>query len=362
MALLAGSRCFQVCFQIRILIERYSSHAKINAHMSISCTNAKISLIVPVYNAEPTLKRCLNSILLQGDENLEILIVNDGSTDGSQHVIDQFVSMYPGQIRTIQTPNQGQGKTQNLGLEAATGSYVGFVDSDDYLAPDYFKVVRGLLSGKPDMLVISYHRHYQKKPGFFERRYPFTKPYPTECTSLQQRPEILCHTEGAAWMRLVKTEVVQNNTQLRFSSSPIALDVEFSSKLFLHLDSVIYTTKPLYNYVITNSSANFGTINKQSFVAVIDSICKYYHHHNQFHRYFHELEILVIKHLVVSNIRRLRSAKYENKFQLFMELRDELLNRFPDFQRNKYLQEEPYFVRAAVAMTKQYPSALRAIF
>lgn len=330
--------------------------------MSDTVNNSKISLIVPVYNAVQTIERCLNSILHQEDRNLEIIIINDGSTDGSQGIIDQFAKKYPDQIRAIETPNQGQGKTQNLGLEAATGSYVGFVDSDDYLTSNYFQEVRALLAGQPDMLVISYHRHYQKKPGFFERRYPFTKPYPAECTSLKQRPEILCHTEGAAWMRLVKTQVIQNNTYLRFSSSPIALDVEFSSKLFLHLDSVMYTTKPLYNYVITNSSANFGAINTQSFITVMDSICSYYHGHNQFQQYFHELEILVIKHLVVSNIRRLRSAKYENKFQLFMELRDELIRRFPDFQRNKYLKEEPYFVRAAVAMTKQYPSALKPIF
>ena len=166
--------------------------------MSTSVNSSKISLIVPVFNAEQTLTRCLNSIVEQGDQNLEIIIINDGSKDGSQGVIDDFVNSYPDQIRAIQTPNQGQGKTQNLGLEAATGSYVGFVDSDDYLTSDYFQVVRALLASQPDMLVISYHRHYQNKPGFFERRYPFTKPYPSERTSLKQRPEILCHTEGAA--------------------------------------------------------------------------------------------------------------------------------------------------------------------
>lgn len=330
--------------------------------MMNSNQNIKITLIVPVYNAHKTLPRCLDSILSQQDKNLELILINDGSTDNSPAILEAYSRQFPKQIRVYHTVNQGQGVTQNLGLELATGDYVGFVDSDDYLEPNYFQGVRELLVSQPDMLVISHKRKYEKKPGFFERRYPFTKPYPAECTSLKQRPDILCHTEGAAWMRLVKTQVIQNNAHLRFSSSPIALDVEFSSKLFLHLNSVIYTTKPLYNYVVTNSSANFGAIHTPGFVSVIDSICSYYHRQNQFQQYYHEIEILVIKHLVVSNIRRLRAARYKNKFQLFMELRSELIKRFPDFQRNKYLKDEPYFVQAAVAITKKYPKAFKAIF
>ena len=95
-----------------------------------------ISLIVPIYNAEKYLKKCIDSICAQTYENLQIILVNDGSTDDSKAIIDQYVKMDP-RIVAIHKQNAGVSEARNTGLDAATGDYVCFSDADDFLMPDY---------------------------------------------------------------------------------------------------------------------------------------------------------------------------------------------------------------------------------
>lgn len=330
--------------------------------MTKPISNVKITLIVPVYNAQKTLPRCLDSILHQNDYNMELILINDGSTDGSQSILENYLLKFPDQIRLLHTENNGQGMARNKGLELTTGEYVGFVDSDDYLSPDYFKVVREWLSSNPDMLVFSYQRHYSTQPDFYERNYPFTKNYPWETTNLRRHPEILCHTEGAPWMRLVRTSIFRQYQDLRFSASPIAQDVEFNSKLFLQLDAVKYCNKPLYNYVVNRSSATFKTENISWFSTLLDSVCAYYERHNQFEKYSDELEILFVKHLLISNFRRLKKSGSSHNIEVLDELRTKLLERFPRFHKNKYLRQEPLYVRVAVKMTYHIPWWTKIVF
>ena len=92
----------------------------------------KVSIIIPVYNVEKYLKRCLDSVCNQAYENLEILIVNDGSKDGSLKICNEYANKYSN-IKLLNQENQGLSESRNNGLKAATGEYVMFVDSDDWL-------------------------------------------------------------------------------------------------------------------------------------------------------------------------------------------------------------------------------------
>lgn len=96
----------------------------------------KVSLIVPVYNTSKYLEKCINSLINQTLKDIEIIIINDGSTDNSEKIIKKFNDK---RIKYIAKQNEGIGKTRNLGIEKATGEYLAFVDSDDYLSIDFCK-------------------------------------------------------------------------------------------------------------------------------------------------------------------------------------------------------------------------------
>ena len=99
-----------------------------------------ISVIVPVYNVEPYLRKCLDSILVQTYRDLEILTIDDGSTDGSGRICDEYAGK-DDRIKVSHTENRGLSAARNLGLDNATGDWVGFVDSDDWIEPDMYEVL-----------------------------------------------------------------------------------------------------------------------------------------------------------------------------------------------------------------------------
>ena len=99
-----------------------------------------VSIIVPVYNAEDYLHRCLDSLLSQTLEDLEIIAVDDGSSDGSSGILDSYAGK-DNRVKVIHVRNGGVSKARNLGLDVARGEYFGFVDSDDWVDPDMFEVL-----------------------------------------------------------------------------------------------------------------------------------------------------------------------------------------------------------------------------
>ena len=99
----------------------------------------EVSVIVPVYNVERYLTQCLDSLVNQTLEAIEIIVVNDGTKDNSQSIIDQFQAQYPSKIRSFFKTNGGLGDARNFGMQKATGEYIGFVDSDDYVEHDMYQ-------------------------------------------------------------------------------------------------------------------------------------------------------------------------------------------------------------------------------
>ena len=108
--------------------------------MRSECNTPLISVIVPVYQVERYLRECLDSVLAQTYVNLEIIVVDDGSTDSSPRIVSEYASK-DARIRRFTQPNQGLSSARNTGLEHASGEYILFVDSDDVLSPDHVKVL-----------------------------------------------------------------------------------------------------------------------------------------------------------------------------------------------------------------------------
>lgn len=116
----------------------------------------KFSIIIPIYNAEATLRRCLDSLVGQQFSDYELLLINDGSADGSDAICREYAAAYP-KIRYFTKENGGVSSARNLGLSQAHGEYVLFVDSDDYVAKDYFAVISETLAHEmPELLMFGY--------------------------------------------------------------------------------------------------------------------------------------------------------------------------------------------------------------
>ena len=121
-------------------------------------TEPKVSVIVPVYNVAPYLDQCMESLVNQTYRNLEIVVVNDGSTDDSPRICEEW-SRRDSRVVLVNKQNAGLGEARNTGMEHATGEYVGFVDSDDYVDRDFYRrMVKAALDNDSDVVQCNYYR------------------------------------------------------------------------------------------------------------------------------------------------------------------------------------------------------------
>lgn len=118
--------------------------------MSCSTSSGRVSVIVPIYNVETYLPKCLDSLVAQTYADIEIIAVDDGSTDGSASILDDYAARYP-RIRAVHIANGGVSHARNVGLDLATGEYIGFVDSDDWVDIDMYELMVTAMTDDVDM-------------------------------------------------------------------------------------------------------------------------------------------------------------------------------------------------------------------
>lgn len=137
----------------------------------------QLSVIVPVYNGERYIAACLQSLISQWVEGVEIIVVNDGSNDGTEDIVDaEFgAALAQGYLRHIRTPNSGVSAARNLGLDEAKGEYVAFVDADDLVASNYLATILSATAGKPDMIEFGYRTIDHDDVPFGEAAYIHTR-------------------------------------------------------------------------------------------------------------------------------------------------------------------------------------------
>ena len=127
----------------------------------ISSNVIKVSVIVPVYNVDKYLRKCLDSLVNQTLKEIEIIVINDGSTDGSQRIIDEYQNTYPDIIRGFIKSNGGLSDARNYGLPFCRGEYIGFVDSDDYVDKRMYELMYTKASeDDSDMVTCDYYMVY----------------------------------------------------------------------------------------------------------------------------------------------------------------------------------------------------------
>jgi len=325
--------------------------------------NLLLSIIVPVYNAENTLYTCLVSILNQDTSDCQIVIINDGSTDSSQKIIEDFASKFQNVRHYCLPENQGIGKTRNLGIKHSSGKYITFVDADDYVSQNYIECIKSnIIDMDLDMLVLSYHRTYTRKKYIYEKFYKFSSwDLFNQKISPSLYPEMIYKLEVASWLRVIKRSILENNEQLCFSDRNSAEDLEASLKWYLKIQNVLVTDEKLYHYVIRPNSLNFNKNQVLDFEKILKNVCDFYIQNDEFTRYFAELEYIFTQHLLISNLLRLMINKDEGNQFKFDLLRNSLLQYFPNYKNNIYLKKAPINIRFVIYLTYKYPRLFKVI-
>lgn len=213
----------------------------------------KFSVIIPVYKSEDTLNRCVDSLLKQNRTDAEIILVNDGSPDSSAEICRKYDDSYPN-VKYIEKENGGVSTARNVGLRAATGDYILFVDSDDWVADDYFDTIAEVLESYPyDFIQFSQtavcgETVKQKAIPDFDSR---------------NKGEIIHKIAEDMWRKHINTptakvfkrEIIERNNISFLESLEVGEDRTFNIEYLLNVESFRALKKPLYTLSLENSDS-----------------------------------------------------------------------------------------------------------
>lgn len=217
-----------------------------------------VSVIVPIYNVEQYLAKCLDSILDAKQGDFDVVLVNDGSTDRSAEIAQQYVARYPHIFKLITQPNGGLSMARNTGLEHTRAEWIIFLDSDDYISPEGFdSVLTALKSSASDVVIYNIDKYYEDS-GVIENIYQVPNPFAGK-GPLDSRDYIAGIFQNrlfnfvTAWDKAYRRACLER-LSMRFIPGRIYEDVPFTFTLFLHGIKVEYLDDVVIYYRIRRGS------------------------------------------------------------------------------------------------------------
>lgn len=258
----------------------------------------KVSIIIPVYNVKKYLRQCLDSVVNQTLQDIEIICVDDGSTDGSEHIIDEYAAK-DNRVLVIHKANAGYGHTMNRGLDVASGEYIGIVESDDFTDSIMFEMLYNKAKDLDVNIV---------KSDYFDY-YSFGESYHKVYQKINDEKEMLninddfsiVNTSASIWSAIYRREFLIDKN-IRFSETPGASyqDTAFCVKCLLAADKIAYLRKAFLRYRRDNINSSVHSKNK------IYCICDEYEEINNYIKKY------------MNNDFKLLSIIQESKFSRYM--------------------------------------------
>lgn len=312
--------------------------------------NPKISIIVPVYNVEQYLSKCIDSILNQTFKDFELILINDGSTDKSGDICD-FYKQKDKRIKVIHKNNEGVAKTRNVGIANANAEYIGFIDSDDWIENDMYEILYKLcIDNNLDIINCSSKIHYPNRTivnGGHDFRIYDNKEGMKKLLEGEIYDECL-------WTKLIKKELI---AELRFKENMIYEDTEFSYKMFKKAKKIGAIGLAKYNYIKRENSIMDRAIKDINIDAVLiyDEICK------DIKMYYPELTFLALYKLANSSMVTLNLICKDN-FNInkdkYHKVR-KILNKY--FKYVIKIEQYPLSVKVLLCSLKIHPYLYRGL-
>ena len=279
-----------------------------------------VTIIVPVYNVEKYLKKCIDSLVNQTYKNLEIILVNDGSTDNSPNICDES-SKADKRVKVIHKENGGLSDARNTGIAVARGDYITFLDSDDYaellMIERAMKVVK---KTNPDIVIWNYYVDYADKTemiykskvasginGYYSKE-NFQK------ISLSEKTIVLL---GYAWNKLYKAEIINKKHHLFTKGLSLVEDIVFNAPILEDVDSIFFMNQPFVHYMQRPRETlgakfydNFFEMKKLALVAIEELLINWGYSHDEVSEIINFSGFNALK----ETIRLLtKSSNYDNK-------------------------------------------------
>lgn len=237
--------------------------------------NPKVSIVIPVYNAASALRRCLDSVLKQEFTDFELLLMDDGSSDESPAILDEYAGK-DSRIRLVHKNNSGVSDTRNQALDLARGTYVQFLDADDWIAPEATKLmVRAMEQKKADLVVTDFYRvvgeHVSHKGDIEEDSLMDLQ---TFAGHMMENPADFYY--GVIWNKLYSRQIIEEN-QIRMDPEVSwCEDFLFNMEYLLHCRGIFALQVPVYYYVKTEGSLVSQGLSITKTVEMKASVFRYY--------------------------------------------------------------------------------------
>ena len=289
----------------------------------------KVSVIVPVYNTEKYLRDCLDSLVNQTIDGIEIVVVNDGSKDSSRQILEEYAEKHPGKIVIYDQENRGQAVARNKALSLCSGEYIGFLDSDDVAKPDMFeKLYNKAVENDADMVACDYE--FITGSGIIVKH---TK-------SFKDQKDMFIDCLVDPWNKLFKAEVLKDN-DIRFPEGYFYEDTGWFIMTIPFVKKFAKIDEALAKHYKREGSAMTALDDRrvEHIFPVLNKTLDFYAGKGFYDEYKTELEYFCSKILLCSSFRRISRVKDK-------KIRKELVGRtfsfleehFPQYKKNMYYQ------------------------
>ncbi len=315
-----------------------------------------VSVIVPFYNVENYIEKCLETLVHQTLEDIEIILVNDGSTDRSMVVVKKFLEQYPDKITYLEKENGGLSDARNYAIPYAKGEYIAFLDSDDYVERTMYKDMYELAKKEDsDMVECNFYWEYPDK-----KKEDVGIVY-------NGKKEMLEKVRVVAWNKLIKKEILDEH-KITFPKGLRYEDVEFTYKLIPYLEKVSFLKKPCVHYIQREGSIsnNQNERNKEIF-DVLEHVIDFYKENDLYEEYKDELEYVYVRYAFCSSLLRIVKIKDEFVQRKLLDLTWEKVNTtFPNWKKNPVLKKKKdlksIYLKTITKFTFEMYSTLFSLF
>lgn len=283
----------------------------------------KYSVIIPVYNVEKYIKRCVKSILSQRYNDLEIILIDNGSTDRNGSICDIYANEYAN-ISVYHIENHGVGSARNFGLSKARGEFIYFVDSDDYLVGNLFAEFEDKFVPDLDLLVFSYYNSFEEdltEKQRTEKSLPFKGNYDKDGFIKIFKELFLSDMLYTVWNKIYRREFLLENN-ISFEQYELGEDVRFNLNVYRNVTKVYLSQESYYVYVIGRIGSAMSGYNPKRLqyqlqeLKLVDSLLKDWHIDSS------NLDNTVKARILMSNIHNISKQKLPviNKVKLVKEI------------------------------------------
>ena len=296
----------------------------------------KLSIIVPVYNVEKYLDKCLERILNSTYKDFELIVINDGTKDNSEQIITKYLDneKYKDKITYISKENSGLSDTRNLGMSKSKGEYIAFVDSDDYIETNMYELMMNkTLEKNYDIVACDVKLVYEDS----DKEKIISSAYEKNLFNKDEIKQTMLTYYPVVWNKIYKKSLLEG---IEFSKGVWYEDMEFNLKVYPRINSIGVVKEPLYNYLQRGNSITYTYNDKlYDIITNMDTVIKYYKAQGIYEEYKEELEYLYLRYAYATFPKRLAKCKDKKKYKEGIDFAiNKVHEHFPEYKKNRYFK------------------------